>query len=143
MLCYDSILFSCQYSLPFITDKLKHDDSISHDEFKVFVCCMLLLKHGLLPNLDGLKVHLLTMLQGALFVLSDIDTCKCICHNWINVQQIWPMIVKADHSEKSSILKLINRAYQQMSGEFTGIALNYTVRFEKLICLTYMYFLNE
>ncbi|RDD38509.1 Proteasome activator complex subunit 4 [Trichoplax sp. H2] len=101
LLCYESILFSCTYSLPFITDKLKADNSVSHDEFK-----------------------------GALFVLTDADTCKFVCHQWENMQQIWPALVKADHSEKSSILILINKVYQQMCREYATLALKYEVPVE-------------
>ncbi|EDV29443.1 uncharacterized protein TRIADDRAFT_51787 [Trichoplax adhaerens] len=79
---------------------------------------------------DVLKLSVCDYCEGALFVLTDADTCKFVCHQWENMQQIWPALVKADHSEKSSILILINKVYQQMCREYATLALKYEVPVE-------------
>ena len=47
--------------------------------------------------------------QGALFVLQSTRVQYLITHYWEVMVEVWPMIVRADHSEKPSIVTLINK----------------------------------
>ncbi|XP_065838430.1 proteasome activator complex subunit 4-like [Oscarella lobularis] len=77
---FESFRHSSRFLLPDLLEKLKSADHISHEEFK-----------------------------GALYILLT-TRCVYLCYGqWDTLAKIWPALVQADHSEKPSVLSLINQ----------------------------------
>jgi proteasome activator subunit 4 len=95
-------LFAFRHSnrllLPLLLDKLQHKDSVSHEQLK-----------------------------GSLYILQS-EKCLYLSHcYWDTISLIWPAIVQADHSEKSSISTLMSNLVKRIMEKFNSPAIQWIV----------------
>ena len=73
-------------------------------------------------------------LKGTLYVLQYPRLVYLITHYWEMMTETWPAIIKADQSEKKSIVSLINRLVARIESKYDTLGLDRKVRFHSVFC---------
>lgn len=102
--------------LPNILDLLKKDNKVTHEQFK-----------------------------GALYLcLGKKGRSLLIAHDWSTLTQLWPALVNAQHSEKPSIIKLIDHDITgSVRKNFDTFMIKFTVPQETLDKVKLMFYENQ
>lgn len=87
--CLEMFDYSARSILPLLLENIKPDPDISHEKLK-----------------------------GTLYILQYPRLLYLITHYWEAMVKAWPMIVKADQSEKPSIVKLVNLLVLRLESKY-------------------------
>ncbi|XP_071784078.1 proteasome activator complex subunit 4-like [Asterias amurensis] len=95
----DRLMYSRYDIIPIVLDQLKEDENISHHTFK-----------------------------GALHILhaQSMGTLACV-HDWELLQKCWTALVQAGHSEKLSIMKVIDGIVMKIHRVYDTVAITHKV----------------
>ncbi|CAH3144364.1 unnamed protein product [Porites evermanni] len=96
--CIEVFDYFARTLIPTTLSKLQNSPDISHEEFK-----------------------------GALYVLLNNRMLFLIVHYWEVMVDVWPAIVKADHSEKPSIITLTTMLAEKMVKKYDTVAISRVV----------------
>eukprot|EP00794_Sanderia_malayensis_P017773 gene17773-19549_t len=105
--CFEIFDYSARSILPTVLEKLKDDPAISHEEFK-----------------------------GALHILLNSKMLYLTSHYWEVMVNAWPRIIEADHSEKPSMVRIIDKLVVNLHDKFDSVALRRQVSQSSKIAAT-------
>lgn len=97
-LCFESFLYSARFLMDSIVGKLKPDPGVSHEQFK-----------------------------GSLYILLNTRVQYLMTHYWEIIEKIWLAVAQAEHSEKPSIIALINLITDKITKKYDAVAVSRTV----------------
>jgi len=96
--CFDMFDYSARAVLPDVLKKLKDDPDVSHEAFK-----------------------------GSVHILLNNRMQYLVTHYWKMMVEAWPKIIEADHSEKPSMVKIIDKLIDSMQTTFDCVGIHRTV----------------
>lgn len=103
--CIDMFDYCARYILPKLLKNLKSDSDISHDKLK-----------------------------GTLYILQSPRMIHLITHYMEVAAVAWPAIIAADHSEKPSIVGLLQKLSQKLTSNFD------TLSFRRKVASLFIFF---
>jgi len=93
--CLEMFDYAARFILPKLLDNIKADSGVSHETLK-----------------------------GTLYILQYSRVVYLITHYWEAMVKAWPDIIKADYSEKPSIVMLLNKLTHKITSKFDSLSLD-------------------